>query len=141
MGNQLLIKVALAATGTALLLYAQSPLEKIDRLINQIKQPRKGLTHKEILASFDPFVHSDNNKTISVKKPAPKPRRKFTLTAVFNDRVKLNGKWYKQGDRLYGYIIAKVTPDAVTLKRGRETVHVSMRARKKSNIKLIQTKD
>ncbi len=135
------MKIAVTAVASALLLYAQSPLEKIDRLIDQIKQPRTGLSANAIAKSYDPFVYSSTKKKITVRRPAPKPKQRFVLSAIFNNRAKINGKWYKRGDTLYGYTIVDVSATGATLKRGGKTLRIAMQNRAKSKIKLIQMKD
>ena len=38
------------------------------------------------------------------------------LESVINKNIKINGKWYKEGDRVRQYVILKVSSDYILLK-------------------------
>ena len=141
MGHQLLRIKVLAFIVISTALYAQTPVEKIDLLIGKIKEPRHGLSKSEIATSFDPFVYIKEDKKIVIKKPQPKPKKRFVLTAVINNRVKLNGKWYGTGDIVEGYKIVEVQPNTVKLSHNGTITTVTMPKSGNKHIKLIQKKD
>ena len=135
MGNQLLKGAGIVLLG-ATLSYAEITINDIDKLVNDIKQERIGLTAKEIDTAKDPFIYT-GGKYGSVLRKEKKVRYKFYLTAIINDRVKINRKWYSLGSRVGGFRISKVGRNYVLLTRNNETVRVFMKKRNNKKIKLF----
>jgi len=126
-----LILTMLISSVTTLLF--SSELTWVDKQIEAIKPPRTGLTKKEISLLKDPFIllveEQQDKKDIKSKKSVKskynykkKIRKKrsyhFKLQAIMNKSVLINGKWYKEGDSIYGYKIAKVNRKSVLLLKG-----------------------
>ena len=91
-------------------------LSKIDYLKSETSK-----SFKEIKLNYDPFIQT---KKIFIKKRdlkvATKPSPKITpltLITILNDRAFINSKWYKKGDKLYGYKIVYIGDDKVILKK------------------------
>ncbi len=66
------------------------------------------------------FLKIDYNIFSTTKKRyfVVKSNIELKLYAIFNNRVNINGKWYKIGDIIQGYKIIKITYDKVFLKKG-----------------------
>ncbi|WP_353662489.1 hypothetical protein [Hydrogenimonas sp. SS33] len=137
MGNQLLIKsVGIVALGLTLA-HAEITINDIDKLVNDIKQERIGLTKQDIAKAKDPFIYLGGKYSRVLAGKSKKRHYRFTLTAIINDRVKLNRKWYSLNQTIHGYKISKVGKNYALLTRGNEKVRVYMRHKKSKNIKLF----
>ena len=103
-----------------------SELNWVDEQVEAIKPPRTGMKSKEISSIKDPFIFLKKNQEKSTsksgKKSSPKSVKKsvktpisFKLTTVINQSAQINGKWYKEGEVLYGYKITEINPQSVLL--------------------------
>jgi len=131
-------------------IYAANELAWVDEQIEAIKPPRIGLSSDEIVKLKNPFIFlrtqekkekvSKNTKTTPVKSykkrwRSTKRYKGLTLEAVLNKSVLINGKWYKLGEKVYGYTITKINAKTVELRKYKRTKILSTKS-KKSNIKL-----
>ncbi|MEN8146373.1 MAG: hypothetical protein ABFR02_01995 [Campylobacterota bacterium] len=94
--------------------------ELINQQIQEIKPPRVGVKAADVLKTKSPFilfevVKDGKKKTTYVvkKKVKFKPLR---METSINKSVKINGKWYKEGDRVRHYTIVKVSAGEALLK-------------------------
>ncbi len=101
-------------------------LSKIDYLRSETSK-----SFKEIEPSYDPFMQT---KKIFIKKRdlkvATKPSAKITpltLITILNDRAFINSKWYKKGDKLYGYKIVYIGDDKVVLKKDNKVKYLQIK--------------
>jgi len=87
-------------------------------IITQIKKMEsfkpefKKIQKYNIFSSFD----INNNSVKSVTSFAAKADN-LIINAIFQNRVNINGTWYKLGDMIEGYRIVKVYNNEVILKR------------------------
>ena len=138
MGNQLLMKGAGIVLIGATLLHAEITINDIDKLVNDIKQERIGLTDKEIAKAKDPFIYVNGKYARVLKAKRPKKRHyRFELTAIINDRVKINRKWYGLNSKVRGFTVSEVGKDYVLLARKNEHVRVFLKRKKSKKIKLL----
>ncbi len=91
---------------------------EINKQIEEIKPPRTGVKAADVLKTESPFILVKTGKdgkkiTYAVKKKVKLPPLK--LESAINKSVKINGKWYKEGDRIRQYTITKVSTDEVLL--------------------------
>ena len=91
---------------------------QINKQIEEIKPPRTGVTTANVLKTESPFILLKTGKngkktTYAVKKKVKLPPLK--LESSINKNVKINGKWYKEGDKIRQYTITKVSTDEVLL--------------------------
>lgn len=87
--------------------------------IQEIKPPRTGVRAVDVMRTKSPFILLKTGKdgkktTYAVKKRVKLPPLK--LESVINKNVKINGKWYKEGDRVRQYTVTKVSSGKVLLK-------------------------
>jgi hypothetical protein len=124
-------------------------LSWVDEQIEAIKPPRKGISMHEISKIKDPFiflhakkrkkrVHSSyrSSRTYS-KKSSPQVMRyssKLLLEAILNKSALINGKWYKEGEKVYGYKLEKVKLKSILLTRGKKQLLLSTMS-KSNNLK------
>jgi hypothetical protein len=91
----------------------------INKQIIEIKPPRKGVSSVDVLRVKSPFILLHKTKdgvktTYAVKREVKLSPLK--LESCINKNVKINGKWYKEGDRVRQYTIIKVLTTEALLK-------------------------
>jgi len=115
----------------------QPDLKWVDEEIAAIKPPRKGVQQSALRGLKDPFraqlilnqPPGKPGKAVAVRRPAPKP---LTLESVINSNTaRIDGKWYKQDDKIYGYTIQKIERDSVLLKKNKKQITLSLKAKNK----------
>ena len=95
--------------------YSSAITSEIDKMIDQIQKRRVGIDMKELASTPDPFVVV--KKDVDVTKVIIPQRREenFTLGGIVNHKASINGKWYKEGDDVGGYILNYVGTKGVVL--------------------------
>jgi hypothetical protein len=143
MGDQLLKRIVWIGTIVmATLGWGQDAIGRIDQLVDQIKSPRKGLTPRQITKASDPFVYvKKGEKTIVSVAPPPKNRKKHTLQAIINDRVKIDGRWYRIGEKMGPYRITKINGNSVLLASAHKRIRLTMPQKQSKKIKFITVKE
>lgn len=123
--KKLLILSVMSLVPMIVLANSESPNHaEINKQIEEIKPPRTGVKASDVLKTASPFIlfkkETDGKKTTyTVKKRVKLPPLK--LESAINKSVKINGKWYKEGDRIRQYTITKVFTDEVLLtSKGKE---------------------
>ncbi|BCD60280.1 MULTISPECIES: hypothetical protein [unclassified Nitratiruptor] len=137
MGNKLLITLLFT-----LALLANSQFKGIDDLIVKIKQKRVGLSPIVINNIPNPFVDEKKlNQLAKKNKILTKRRHILRLYAIFQDRAKINGRWYTIGSKIGSYTIRSIKPDkgVVYLLSKHRTVRLYLQKKKSKNI-IIRTK-
>ncbi len=133
MGHKLLIIILLGGT-----ILAKSPYPDIDQLIEKVKQKRVGLDPQKIKKLKNPFVNEKKLIKIikkKIEKEIKKKKRKiFRLQAIFNDRAKINGRWYKLGSKIEGFKIVAIRENYVILQRGNKTLKLFLHKKRKSGL-------
>lgn len=123
---------------SAVFLHAEITINDIDKLVNDIKQERIGLKKSDIVSAKDPFIYPEGKAGIPLKTGKKSTKRiRFTLTAIINDRVKLNNKWYSLNSKIYGYKITKIEGNSVLLAKNSKHVRVYLKRPKSKKIKLL----
>ncbi len=130
----------------------QKELQWVDKQIEAIKPPRKGVAYRAISYLKDPFVFLEKNKTKKEKKtqtfktaPSVVPtsitnsvgkqkvvskKKILKLKAIMNNSALINDKWYKVGEVVNGYTITKVTLTEVLLKKGSKSITLTTYTKK-----------
>ena len=87
-----------------------------DKLFTQISKKRIGVSNSKIDRIKNPFISravvKDDNSTASVEKPT------HILTAIFNKRAKLNGRWYKLHSKIGDFKLISIGTKSVIMKNG-----------------------
>jgi hypothetical protein len=124
----LLLPLALFAENNS----TQADMQWVNQEIAAIKPPRKGVPAGALLGLKDPFWAQlvlnqppGSGKRVAVVRP--RAQRPFTLNAVINSRTAMiDGKWYKQDDRIYGYTIQSIGKDNVLLQKKKKQIKLSL---------------
>ncbi|MDA3947146.1 MAG: hypothetical protein PF439_10765 [Helicobacteraceae bacterium] len=92
---------------------------QINQQIEEIKPPRIGVKAADVLKTESPFILLSSGKKGKKATYAIKHRvelQPLRMESAINTRVKINGKWYKEGDRVRQYTIIKVSSGEALLK-------------------------
>jgi len=92
--------------------------KEILELINILKQQK--VEYKPITNIYDPFCTVKNNNkttTATIYRPLIKQKTSYNLEIIFQNRVRINGKWYKNNDKIGKYILI-IKNNKVFLKYG-----------------------
>jgi len=105
--------------------------DDIDDIVNKIKKDRvSSINKKELLSVKSPLIKlikidenntKDSNKSKKTESSIMLKRESFNLDAIMNNSALINGKWYKEGDKIYSYVIKDIMDDSVYLKDGNKT--------------------
>jgi len=114
-------------------IWASSINKTIDELLENETQQNLNIP------KYDPFKRAKPLlKQKKSGKPTYKPASK-ELTAVFNGKAFINGRWYDKGDTLAEGKLVKVSADSVQLKKGKKIK--TLRLRKEKRLLKISEKD
>ncbi len=109
--------------------------EKITHMVSKIKEERVGISLIKLNDTANPFIlyvlPKKEVKTEVAKMKLAKKEIVYGLKAIMNNRVFINGEWYKEGDRLGDYKIGNITTSSVLLKGSKGNKTLSL---KKKNI-------
>jgi len=103
------------------LLYAD-----ITYIISEIKKIEKFKPVFKKIIHYNIFEYETN---IAKKNIAGVSKKNFNLEiyAIFQNRVNINGKWFKIGDSINGYKILKITNNYVYLKQNNQILKLSIK--------------
>jgi len=116
--------------------------DEIAQMVEKIKQKREGIGVEELNGTPNPFTIVKVKKVVKkVKKAKEKKRPKivkiveptYTLTAIFNSKAFINGKWYGLKDKIGDYRVVFIGDDSVVISNPRATKRLKI----ESNIKKI----
>ena len=101
---------------------SQAEMEHYDQLFSAINEQRKGLSEPELKSLSDPFLkikntNHDNNGSMG---------ETFDLQAIFNNKAKINGKWYQAKDSVGEYELASIKSKSVTLINKDEKIDLNL---------------
>jgi len=124
MGDNILMKKLLVLSLFPLAVFAGTSMnshETISQQIAEIKPARAGVSSRAVSRVKSPFIYlktiTKRGKKVTVVEE--KRRIKFKplkLESAINKNVKINGKWYKEGDRVREYTIINVSSGMAHLK-------------------------
>ena len=136
---------------TASALYANTQeLSWVDEQIAAIKPPRKGIKNSQIDQISNPFVSlkkakkakqyprllSTSPNKVRLQSRQIQKSTKHTvalkLGAIINTSALINGKWYKEGQSVYGYRLEKVSGDTAILKKHNKITILTTKVRHKT---------
>jgi len=72
-------------------------------------------------------IFAENYNTEPSFIPAVNNGIELKIFAIFNNKVNINGKWYKTGDKIESYKIFKITPDKVFLKENNKIIILNIK--------------
>jgi hypothetical protein len=96
---------------------------------------KKSFSYNEIISIYNPFVKKGNKKLktkLVIAPTIPENSNNFNLEVLFQNRVRINNSWYKNGDKLDRYTII-IKNKKVYLKDGNKLIDLQ---RKKTLLKV-----
>ncbi len=122
-------------------IFAELTVSQIEEMVKRIQSKRVSEYEIDFLKIPSPLegikkvVGKNINKTVLVGNDIKNIN--FTLNAIVNDNVYINGKWYKKGDTILGFKIEDVLDDHIVLKNKKnKTIKVYLVKKKKLDIKI-----
>ena len=112
-------------------------IKEMNAMVEKIKQKRAGVDLKTLDTIRVPFVtiakDEDSSATVFVQKRRDEKKEKpIEVSAIINKKAFINKKWYKEGDKIYGFEVVHVGNRGVVLKGDYsiKTLFVSLRKEK-----------
>ncbi|SFV50084.1 hypothetical protein MNB_SM-7-1510 [hydrothermal vent metagenome] len=132
-------------------------LQWIDKEIEAIKPPRKGVSYRSISLLKDPFIFLEKNALKKKKKKVDKGKESakqvipevipsmtntkaikvqkrysnsLKLMAIINNSALINDHWYRVGDKVGGYKIVKITLSEVVLRNSIRSLTLTTKTKK-----------
>jgi len=96
-------------------LFASVATQEIDRMVAEIKEPRRGIVMKELSTISNPFVTVKKDVNITKVFVPKKKEESMALGGIINHKANINGAWYKEGDEVSGYTLQYVGTKGVVL--------------------------
>jgi len=113
--------------------------QKYDKIFKEINKKKVGVANEVLDKIHSPFVSNIVYKSIKNKVSTIKRKRIiFTLFGIFGNEAKINKKWYKLKDKVYGYRLIHIKNNSVVLKNKRKKIELFLR---KKNDKIKFTKN
>jgi len=106
------------------LVFASIDIEIVDNLVKEVKKKRIGLIKKDIKNPFENYTKSSFKKEqkIQITKVA-----EFRLSAIINNMVKINNRWYKIGSSINNYKITAQNNQCVELQNSSNKIKVCIK--------------
>ena len=133
-------KISMKAYGITLLLLAnlasfasdaQSEIEGYEDKFAAINKERKGLDASDLNKLSDPFLktkatvyNTESNSTASI----------FELQALFNNKAKINGKWYYVKDKIGEYELSVIKGTSVVLANKEQKIDLNLKKGENKNV-------
>ena len=94
---------------------ASTALEEIDKMVERIQKPRQGIGLDELASTKDPFISLKKDENMTQVVIPKKKEAQLSLNGILNGKAYINGKWYKVGDKISGYVLKYVGTKGVVL--------------------------
>jgi len=89
--------------------------QEIDKMIAEIKKPRKGIALEELSSIPNPFVTVKKDLNITKVFVPKRIEANMELGGIVNHKAYINGSWRKEGDDVSGYTLQYVGTRGVVL--------------------------
>lgn len=105
-------------------------LEWVDKQIASIKPARTGVNMGTVNRTKSPFYLPSPGYIVTKKgkRIAKGKWRPLKLQVVLNKSAQINGRWYKEGERVRQYKIAGITTDSVLLQSKQKQLKLHIKA-------------
>lgn len=117
---------------------SDASMKNYDDLFKKIGETRVGISDSDLDVIQNPFVtmQDDKNATVSPDSNVSVVKE-FSLDAIFNNKVKIDGQWYSKNDFIEFYQIKKIKAKSVILESESESKELWIRTNNDSNIKIF----
>jgi hypothetical protein len=107
----------------------------IKEFLSSIEEFKKAKNHQgaQIGSIYNPFLNYNNKVALKKEfkfstKKTDKVLSQLSLEVIFNNKAKINSKWYKKGDKIGNISIWKILSDKVILKDGNKSIVLSIKS-------------
>jgi len=104
-----------------------------DKIFTQISEKRIGISNSKINVVKNPFLMT--NVVIAKENNTTAPKIKYNLNAIFGNKAKINGKWYKLNSEIGSFKLSHVKSNSVIMQNGHSKKELFIR---KSDVSKIQ---
>ncbi|MDD3323887.1 MAG: hypothetical protein PHN38_02015 [Sulfurospirillaceae bacterium] len=112
-------------------------IKQYDKIFYKISERREGVEESKIDSIVNPFIvvlpPKDGNTT-DINASASKPA--YVLSAIVNNKAKINNEWYKAKDKIGPYKVTRISRDTVLLRDKDDKLELSIRTKDDKNIKI-----
>ncbi|MDO5046194.1 hypothetical protein [Campylobacter sp.] len=131
MGDEILMKfyktsMIIIASCCFLIANNEGEIQEYDRMFQAINTPRKGLDDGNMSKISDPFLVQRSAPKITDMQDINDTQGGLSLRAIFGDRVKINNKWYKIGEKIGEYKVGKIKKSSVILASKEENLELNI---------------
>jgi len=110
-------------------------IKEYDTLFEQIGQKRVGVSNSEINTIKNPFMMTNVKTVIKDGNTTKIKTVKYVLNAIFSNKAKINGKWYKLNTEIDDLKLTKISSKSVIISNGHSKKELFIR---KSNVSKIK---
>jgi len=135
--NIILMLLLLFSSGVAKENLSKNLKNKIasyDKLFTQISKKRTGIPNAKIEAVKNPFVMIDNKIIVNDSNVTIKEIT-YTLSAIINNRAKINGEWYELNNEIDNFYLVSIKRNSVVIKNEHSKKELFIRENDASKIK------
>jgi len=126
------IQNAIAKEGISL----EQEVKEYDQIFSKIANKRIGVDVKNINEISNPFVvQSSEQNSSDLKIPVQEPE--YSLEAIVDRKVKINGQWYWINETIESFKITKITQKSVILANEIEQKELFIKTQDRSNIEIL----
>lgn len=126
------IQNAIAKEGISL----EQEVKEYDQIFSKIANKRVGVDVKNINEISNPFVvQSSEQNSSDVNIPVQAPE--YSLEAIVDRKVKINGQWYWINETIESFKITKITQKSVILANEIEQKELFIKTQDRSNIEIL----
>jgi hypothetical protein len=114
----------------------EQEVKEYDQIFSKIAKKRIGIDGTMIDKINNPFiVQTIEHNTSDITDPVQTPE--YSLEAIVNQRVKINGQWYGIHETIETYKIVKITQKSATLANEIETKELFIRTKNGNNVEIL----
>ena len=108
------------------LIYCSLLYADITHIINEITKVERFKPVFKKIRYYNIFEYEADITKKNIGAISKKESYDLKIYAIFQNRVNINGKWFKIGDIINGYKVLKITNDDVYLKKNNEILILSI---------------
>jgi len=90
--------------------------KEYDKLFQQIGEKRIGVSNKKINEIQNPFIMANKKNIVVDGNITTTHKIVYDLNAIFNDKAKINGEWYKLNNQIGDFKLVKIGSKSVIIK-------------------------
>ena len=136
MGNEISMKtygiiLLLLANLASFASDAQSEIEGYEDKFAAINKERRGLDASDLNKLSDPFLKT---KSVTYDSEGNSTASLFELQALFNNKAKINGKWYYVKDKIGEYELSVIKGTSVVLANKEQKIDLNLKKGENKNV-------